>query len=185
MTELRGYQIVRMAESGKGGVLFQGCHPSVYGHEEAWKRVDLIIDLSSGPYHNQMYDLHWPDKMPDDRQYVRWNIEDGDVPDLRSLERIGRFGADYFLDGGKLLVHCAAGQNRSALVTATVLYFAHPSSLLPYEKREGLGEEIYKAIKTLNPYSFTNPMFERFVRKMEQYFLVGDEAPWQGQLLEV
>lgn len=52
---------------------------------------------------------------------TRWPIDDGPLPDLRQLSRITRELAAGIQAQERILVHCAAGLNRSGLIVALAL----------------------------------------------------------------
>lgn len=53
--------------------------------------------------------------------YVHWPIKDGPVPDVVALEGLIALLVGWVSTGVGVFVHCDAGMNRSALVTACVL----------------------------------------------------------------
>lgn len=155
-------QMVLMYEVG-GAKLYQGCHPNVYGHAAAWRHVDVIVDLDNGYERDEDWPA-FPLIHPEDKIYIRWKIEDGGKPDIRKLKRLGTFIARSIQQGDSVLVHCAAGQNRSALVLAVALYY-----LMGGEREKGIGMGIYNFIKQRQPMSFTNYTFRNFVQTLEQW----------------
>lgn len=54
--------------------------------------------------------------------YVHHPLEDGrELPALTDLEVVARAGAQVLREGGRVLVHCTEGKNRSGLVAAMIL----------------------------------------------------------------
>lgn len=159
------YQLIKVLEGPKIGTLYQGCHPSIYGHDIAWKNVDVIVDLDNGPeegYYNGANAVQWhafPPIMPENCMYVRWKIEDGNTPDKRYLKSLGKLIAGLIQSKQSVLVHCAAGQNRSALVTACALYYLTGES----------GDFLYKYMRSVNPICLTNYSFRNFVQTIEEH----------------
>jgi len=152
----------RLILSYKGANLYQGCHPNVYGHRYAWDKVDAIVDLDNGL--ETASDDIWPafpPFMPEGKIYLRWKIEDGDMPSKRILAVIGKTISNLIKSGQNVLVHCAAGQNRSVLVTASALYYL--------SNKEWDGEHIYRILKNLQPLALTNQSFRDFVQTIEQH----------------
>lgn len=52
---------------------------------------------------------------------LRWEIDDGPLPDLKSLEEVVDRVCAAVSGGKRVLVHCYAGINRSGLVNAMVV----------------------------------------------------------------
>lgn len=82
--------------------------------DQVWKLVDVAVSLGSRPQ------SLCPD-LPTGRAHVAWNIEDGPVPDERTLRTLSWAVADWVEGGRRVLVHCGAGINRSGLLTALVV----------------------------------------------------------------
>jgi protein-tyrosine phosphatase len=53
--------------------------------------------------------------------YLHWPIEDGNLPDLPTAALVVEVIRSALVQGRGVLVHCAAGSNRSALVVALVV----------------------------------------------------------------
>jgi len=53
--------------------------------------------------------------------YVHWPIKDGPVPDTSVLDSLAALIAAWLSRGVGVFIHCDAGMNRSALLTARVL----------------------------------------------------------------
>lgn len=135
------------------GSLYQGVHPESYGgYNYAWaSKMDVIIDV----------DGYFPTSSEPSMGcvVVRWKIEDGPLPDRNLLDHIADFAATCIKNNKNVLVHCAAGQNRSSLVVACVMRKIFPAMT---------GEEIYKVIKGKNPMALTNQSFRDFVQTIDK-----------------
>lgn len=80
------------------------------GFPEPGERWDAVIDLDgSGP------------PLDDVDFYLHWLIEDGPAPDEGMLVALADLVEDLRTAGKRVLVHCAAGINRSGLVSAAAL----------------------------------------------------------------
>lgn len=67
---------------------------------------------------DQVSDVHLGREIP----VLHYAIDDGSLPrNLNELRRVRDWGVAVLRDGGKLLVHCAAGWNRSSLCTGLIL----------------------------------------------------------------
>lgn len=53
--------------------------------------------------------------------YHSYSFPDGPLPDLAELERLTKIGVELISSEKRLIVHCAAGHNRSGLLTALIL----------------------------------------------------------------
>ena len=131
--------------------LYQGVHPSVYGYEHAWKDIDILVDVDNWE--------DFPNIFPENHIYLRWKIEDGDLPDKNKLVSIGRFIARSMREGNNVLIHCAAGQNRSVLLSAVVIYLLSGVE----------GPWLYTYLKSLKPMCLTNQTYRDFVQTIEQH----------------
>jgi hypothetical protein len=80
------------------------------GHPEPGERWDAVIDLSGAAPPLEGIDL-----------YIHWLIEDGPAPDFVTLRALADLVDDLRRDGKRVLVHCAAGINRSGLLSAAAL----------------------------------------------------------------
>lgn len=90
--------------------LFIGSNPEPEDPFELGVRVVIAVSDStparSVPRHGLL--VHWP-------------IKDGPIPPTEILDTLARFVATTVDSIGMVFVHCQAGLNRSALVTARVL----------------------------------------------------------------
>ena len=92
-----------MARWHVSGTLFMGG----YATEEDTLDCGLVVNLSGGQC--------WPRPS---MIYVTWQIVDGPLPDLIPLYNTAELVANTVGKNIRTLVHCGAGLNRSALVTA-------------------------------------------------------------------
>lgn len=89
--------------------------------------------------------------------YTYWPIEDGGLPDLKALDIIVDFGIAQIRLGRKLLVHCAAGINRSSLVDALIVI-----------KMMGMkGNTAVDYIRSHRPGALSNGNFESYIRMQQ------------------
>jgi protein-tyrosine phosphatase len=76
--------------------------------------ISVVIDVDAG------LDTGLP-TTPGEFLYVYFPFNDDGLPDLKRLHAVARLGADLLRRGYKILVHCALGYNRSALVCGVIL----------------------------------------------------------------
>src|SRR5437762_9389354 len=55
--------------------------------------------------------------------YIYFPFEDKQLPDLQQLHAFGQLGARLVAQGQRVLVHCAMGHNRSALLAGVILTY--------------------------------------------------------------
>lgn len=80
------------------------------GSPEPGEQWDAVIDLHGGAPALENIDL-----------YVRWPIEDGPAPEFSTLVALADLVEDLRRNGKRVLIHCAAGINRSGLLSAAAL----------------------------------------------------------------
>ena len=90
--------------------LFVGAHPEPEDPFDLGATV--VVCLASGTSVRSV---------PRDGVLVHWPIEDGPVPDPDTLRGVASLIAGCLKSGAVVYVHCQAGMNRSALVTARIL----------------------------------------------------------------
>ncbi|MHC1561299.1 protein-tyrosine phosphatase family protein [Actinomycetospora sp. C-140] len=79
-------------------------------------------DPEPGEHWDAVFDLHGSDLPLEDVEfYVHWLIEDGPAPDFTTLRGLADLVDDMRRDGKRVLIHCAAGINRSGLLSAAAL----------------------------------------------------------------
>jgi protein-tyrosine phosphatase len=93
----------------------------VSGEIEDWEAllergIDTIVDMDAS------VDAGLP-QAPGSVLYVYHPILDEDLPNLVTIEALGRLVADLVSSGHRVLVHCRMGFNRSLLVIATALTY--------------------------------------------------------------
>ena len=75
-----------------------------------------------GEHWDAIFDLHGTaPPLEDVELYVHWLIEDGPAPDFATLVAMADLVADLRAAGKRVLIHCAAGINRSGLLSAASL----------------------------------------------------------------
>lgn len=57
--------------------------------------------------------------------YECYPFPDADLPDLNELDRLTRFVTELIAQEKRVIVHCAAGHNRSGLLTALIVREIH------------------------------------------------------------
>lgn len=80
------------------------------------KGIDTVIDLEGGIDHGVP-------EVADKFLYVYLPIHDGELPDLDRLHAVARMAAQLIKRGDRVLAHCGAGLNRSALMAALILRY--------------------------------------------------------------
>ena len=88
--------------------------------------------------------------------YEAWPIPDGPLPDLAELDRLVRLGVELFHEGKRLIVHCASGHNRSALLVA----------LIVRETQKLTGPAAVKFIQDRRLYALWNKNFVEYVNQL-------------------
>jgi protein-tyrosine phosphatase len=87
--------------------------------------------------------------------YVHWLIEDGPAPDLSTLVALADLVRSMRAAGKRVLVHCAAGINRSGLLAAASLI------------REGHdAEDAIATVRAARAGALNNPEFVEALRAM-------------------
>ena len=75
-----------------------------------------------GEHWDAVIDLHGSAPPLDDVEfYVHWLIEDGPAPDFSTLVGLADLVEGFRQAGKRVLIHCAAGINRSGLLSAAAL----------------------------------------------------------------
>jgi hypothetical protein len=75
-----------------------------------------------GEHWDAVFDLHGSAPPLEDVEfYVHWLIEDGPAPPFSTLRSLADLVEDLRADGKRVLIHCAAGINRSGLLSAAAL----------------------------------------------------------------
>ena len=110
--------------------------------------IEVIIDLEGGIDHD--VPTH-ADKI----LYIYLPIEDGQMPDLDRLHAVAKLGAELVQRGDRVLVHCGMGLNRSALVAALILMYAHDMK----------AQAAVQRIRERRPGSLYNKVFEEYLMK--------------------
>lgn len=109
--------------------------------------VDVIISLQLMPPHYLP-----PQPAPQELLSLWWPIDDGPMPDPATVRSLARFVADLLNQGRRVLVHCAAGNNRSGLVVARTLI------------EQGMGASTaIGMVRRAVPSALVNPHFESWL----------------------
>jgi len=87
-------------------------------------------------------------------RYINYPLPDARYVDCDALYANVSAALNELYNGGRVLVHCIAGRNRSGLVSAILA-----------AKLLGLnGEEAFAQVRRARPESFTNKVFEQYVK---------------------
>lgn len=149
-----------------GGSLWQGDRVDVYGLiDQPDPKIDVICLMAREIQ---------PDGFPDNFEIVRQGINDRD--DLSSAEYKSILGkadkvsdtlADHIRDGRQVLSSCAAGLNRSGLVSAMTLMKL--ANMQP-------AEAVYTVRKNRGPEALFNPTFVKMLGDMIDK--IGTKSTW-------
>ena len=107
--------------------------------------IDTVIDLEGD------LDACIP-TVPGECLYIYFPMFDEDLPDLDRLDAVAGLGARQIETGHRVLSHCGAGFNRSALVAGAILH-----------KLGHNGEEIVARIRAKRPGALFNDMFADYL----------------------
>src|SRR5262245_53448414 len=88
------------------------------------------------------------------RVYVRWPIEDGDLPDRERLLALELDATGFIETGGTVVTMCSMGRNRSGLLSALIL--ARLCSIS--------GDEAVALVRSKVPEALTNDAFVDYLR---------------------
>ncbi|HEY2220504.1 protein-tyrosine phosphatase family protein [Actinomycetospora sp.] len=114
------------------------------GHPEPGEHWDAVFDLSGEE-----------PPLEDVEFYVHWLIEDGPAPDLDTLVALADLVRSMRAAGKRVLVHCAAGINRSGLLAAASLI------------REGTDpDDAIATVRAARAGALNNPEFVEALRAM-------------------
>jgi protein-tyrosine phosphatase len=108
--------------------------------------LDLVVNLA------QLTEV------PNVKKYVRWEIDDGALPDLKRLNELVDLVTEHLCEGETVLIHCNAGVNRSGLLTTLVVR----------EMENLTGPEALTLVRSKRPRGpfpniVCNPAFESYV----------------------
>jgi protein-tyrosine phosphatase len=107
--------------------------------------ITVIIDLDGD------VDVGVP-TVPDETLYLYFPFNDAGLPERSRLHAVGRFGAALVRTDHKVLVHCALGYNRSALVAGLVLRYLGMT-----------GEETVALLRRQRPGALYNRAFAEYL----------------------
>lgn len=93
--------------------LYMSGEPSSHPERLVEAGINVVVNLSEHEDHIDITSLA--------DEYLHWPIEDGPLPDLRTLWRMVDWVVGAVENGRRVLVHCDAGLNRSGLVCALVV----------------------------------------------------------------
>lgn len=89
--------------------------------------------------------------------YIYLPIHDGDLPHMDRLHAVARLGAHLIGNGHRVLSHCGLGLNRSALMAALILMYAHGES----------GPDVVKNLQTRRAGALYNDVFASYLRSLK------------------
>ncbi len=129
-----------MIELIKG--LYQAGSPEF--SEIAEKNIQAVIHLAET-------EISFPDKISPRESflYVWWPIDDGPIPDTGILNGLANLAAGFLNEGRKVLISCAAGINRSSLLSCLVMM-----KFLQIDAREAV-----ELVRAKNPLALSNENF--------------------------
>ncbi len=109
-----------------------------------------------GEHWDAVVDLHGDAPPLEDVEfYVHWRIEDGPAPDRSTLIALADLVRDLRAAGKRVLVHCAAGINRSGLLAAASLI------------REGYdADDAIETVRRARTGALNNPEFVEALRAL-------------------
>ncbi len=87
--------------------------------------------------------------------YIRWPIEDGDVPDRGMLLALEIAAARFIDAGGCVVTMCSMGRNRSGLLSALILT----------RLRRMSGREALEFVRKKVPEALTNEAFAAYLER--------------------
>lgn len=110
--------------------------------------IDVVIDLQ-GRFDIVLIHALFPWL----KHYLYWPIKDAGLPNVKDLESVAEFGMRMIWENGhKIVVHCAAGYNRSGLVNGVILW------------KHGIsGGEAIRLIRQARPGALNNPTFASYI----------------------
>lgn len=76
---------------------------------------------------------------------------------------------DYYNSGKKILIHCYAGKQRSAIVVAALLYTIRSINMVELSKKE-LADDVFKFIVSRRPQAFTFGIRINFLKTFNRMF---------------
>jgi len=123
---------------------------SVPRNEKDWgeiksKGVEAVFDLEGY--------ITYP--APGDMLLICWPIEDGDLPDLNILEELAQLAYNLIKKDKTVLVHCAAGINRSSLLAGVILQKLGMRDVVVY-------------LRERRPGALSNPTFADYLEERER-----------------
>ncbi|MDP9021745.1 MAG: dual specificity protein phosphatase family protein [Actinomycetota bacterium] len=109
--------------------------------------ADVVMNL-------QMRPPSYLPEQPQAEQFISmwWPIHDGPMPDARMVRSLATFISRLLDEERRVLIHCAAGNNRSGLVVARTLI-----------ERGRSPQEAIGAVRSAIPSALSNPEFESWL----------------------
>lgn len=126
--------------------------------DTVFRLADVVVSLGTS-----IEDIK-PD-VPRGKILVRWNIEDGSLPNLVRLDRLAEMLAGLVSEETSVLVHCGAGLNRSGLLTALTM------RLLTGESGRASAEHV----RQQRPGALCNGAFNEYLNELQE--LESEEFP--------
>jgi protein-tyrosine phosphatase len=90
--------------------------------------------------------------------YIKFPFPDGPLPDMDDLHRLAGIGAALLAANKRIVVHCAAGHNRSGLLTALILRQLHNMT----------GSEAATFIQAKRKYVLWNKKYIGYLNELQQ-----------------
>jgi protein-tyrosine phosphatase len=134
------------------GCLWQGPWPDDLNLIVEKLRLDLIVNLEFA-----QHDPFRQSSRPFDT--IWFPIHDSNrLPELRKLHRVSGCVTERIKAGQRVLVHCAAGLNRSGLVTALVVRQYYGIN----------GASAVDLLRSKRPWALCNPTFAEYVASLKE-----------------
>lgn len=128
------------------------------GVPETSEDWDVVFGLSDIVVSLGMAEEDTKPDVPAGKMRIRWSIDDGPLPDMVKLDLLTETLASWVSDERRVLIHCAAGLNRSGLLSALTV------RLLTGES----GRVCVEHVRQRKPGSLINGTFNRYLNELPE-----------------